>query len=276
MLSCDETRRTSLKTGSGKMHETTLRAKDNRRIPVLLSVSAVRDKIGGLIGLACVGGDLTERKQANEILRRQKEELSEFAHTMNHDLQNRLHNILGYAILLQKKYNPNHVERIEQLIRNTSELLRRSVTLADAGLVIEKTNNVDISQVVRETAENTIPENIAFRYDQLPAVTCDRMKISQIFQNLFENAVTHGKASKIEVKGENVDDAIRIRFVNDGMPISVEHRSKVFRHGFTTKAGRRGLGLAIVKKIVEAHGWEIMLEETPPTTFRIVIPFRDS
>jgi len=102
---------------------------------------------------------------------------------------------------------------------------------------------------------------------------CDRNKVGQIFKNLFENAVVHGKTTKqITVTREDTKEGINLLVANDGLPLPIEIHEKIFQRGFTTSKGHRGLGLAIVKKLVEAHGWQIRVEPTPETTFRITIP----
>jgi PAS domain S-box-containing protein len=154
-----------------------------------LLINAIADRLGEII----------ERKQAEELLKQEKEELSEFTHAMAHDLRNRLVAIEGYAALLKKGHDESYIEKIGSLAKNMNELLHRSVTLADAGLVIEKIDMVDLMRLVQEVAESVIPDSISFRHDFLPAVRGDRHKLAQVFQNLFENAIAHGKPRKIEV-----------------------------------------------------------------------------
>jgi signal transduction histidine kinase len=227
-----------------------------------LLINAIADRLGEII----------ERKQAEELLKQEKEELSEFTHAMAHDLRNRLVAIEGYAALLKKGHDEGYIEKIGSLAKNMNELLYRSVTLADAGLVIEKTDIVDLTRLVQEVAESVIPDDISFRHDFLPAVRGDRHKLTQVFQNLFENAVAHGKPRKIEVRRRDTKDSIRIWITNDGTPIPSENRSKVFQRGFTTKMDGTGLGLTIAQRVIEAHDWHICLEDTPETIFSIVIP----
>jgi PAS domain S-box-containing protein len=57
--------------------ETVRRAKDGRLFPISLTVSPVRDERGNLIGASKVARDITERKLAEEALRRAHEELEE-------------------------------------------------------------------------------------------------------------------------------------------------------------------------------------------------------
>ncbi len=216
--------------------------------------------------------DISDRKQAQELLQQQKKELSDFVHMMAHDLRNQLLSVEGYAETLQEEYNQTFVEKIQYLAQHMGQLLRRSVALADAGLVIEGTADVDLAQLVQEISETAIPNNIDFVVDDLPIVVGDREKLVQVFQNLFENAVTHGNPTKISVRKQRGERGTKILVANDGKPILPEHRSKIFQRGFSTQEERSGLGLAIVQKLVAAHGWQIGLADTPETAFIIQIP----
>ncbi|MHA2296414.1 MAG: ATP-binding protein [Candidatus Hodarchaeales archaeon] len=61
--------------------------------------------------------------------------------------------------------------------------------------------------------------------------------------------------------------------VYDGKSIPTTIRDRIFDHGFSTREGFMGFGLAIVKRLVEPHGWKIILQAiADTTTFQIVIP----
>ncbi|MFQ5978017.1 MAG: PAS domain S-box protein [Candidatus Heimdallarchaeota archaeon] len=256
--------------GESSTYESVLQTKDGQRIAVIISGTPLYDAKGEFRGTMAVFTDISDLKQAEEQLMRQKDELSQFANTMNHDLQNRLHNILGYATLIRKRHKIVHAEKIEELAKNASELLRQSVALADAGLVIKKRPGINLAELVQETAKSILPEGTEFKLDPLPTVTCDRTRVIQIFQNLFENALYHGNAKKIEVRQRKEGNGIGILITNDGLPIPPEHRQNIFQRKFSTKE-KGGLGLTLVQKLVKAHGWEISLESAPKTTFRIFI-----
>ncbi|MFW9915692.1 MAG: ATP-binding protein [Candidatus Thorarchaeota archaeon] len=252
--------------------ETLFLTSNQQKIPILLSVTKIEDTLGNDLGSAFVGSDLSDLKVAEKKLRRQKEELSQFAHTMAHDLQNRLFNIQGYANMLKDEYGPEYVLKINQLALSMSELLKRSVTLADAGLVAEKTDVVDLNDLIATIGENTIPGNIAVARDHLPSVIGDRQKLSELFQNLFENAVNHGKPSMISVKSQIFEDRVDICVSNDGKVIPLDQRDKILRSSFIQEKQVSGIGLIIVKRIIEAHGWQIQLDNAEDTIFRITIP----
>lgn len=242
----------------------------------------VREDNGTIVGAVEIAREVTKYKEkeealnkTNTLLRLQKKELSEFTQTLSHNLGNRLHDIEGYAGLFLKKQDEAYVTRIQTITQNMAKILHRSVALAEAGLAIGKTVEVDTKQLIQEAAETVIPEKITLIIRDLSPVIADPEKLSQIFQNLLENAVIHGEPSIIEVKQHISETGLSILITNNGKPIPKEHRTEVFQRGFTTKK-RSGLGLTIVKKLVQAHNWQIYLEDAPETTFSIFFPIKAS
>jgi len=224
-----------------------------------------------------VMADITQEKHALGMLRKQKEELSDFAHTMSHDLKNIFQNMIGFIELMEDENDFTHLERLQALIFETSQLVDHSVALADAGLTVEeKLVMVDLDKLVRLIAESTIPELIEYIQDPLPVVEADEMKVTQIFRNLFDNAVNHGAPTKIEVKLEVRNRNFCITIRNNGEQILEPARSKLFIKGFTTSKSGQGFGLTIVKRIVEAHDWTIQLTPSRMTTFELIIPKHDA
>jgi PAS domain S-box-containing protein len=247
---------------------------DGSKRYVAASVSLITDIAGAAIGFRGIVRDITDQIDAEKQLQQQKEELSDFIHAMTHDLRNRLLSVEGYAELLQKDYNRAETEKIRRLTQDTMNLLQRSVELADAGLVAEKTDNVNLSQLVENVAESTIPNTIQFLHSLPPDLSLlgDREKLNQVFQNLFENAVIHGNPKKIEIEYIKTENSHDLRIKNDGTPISPQYKSKIFQNGFTTRENGRGMGLKIIQKIVQAHQWKISLEDSEETAFRVFIP----
>ena len=229
------------------------------------------DDEGNVVQMIEYNLDMTEQREANSLLKRQKDELSDLAHIMSHDLGNNLRNIRSYLELCEREYDKAIVDRIARLVDRTEEILESSAALAEAGLVIEKKENVNLHNTIQDVIETILPSNITFILDEMPTVVGDQDKIGQIFQNLLLNAIEHGKPKQIEVRKEESSAGLSILIINDGIPIPDEIREKIFVRGFSTKEDGKGLGLAIVKKLIEAHGWQIELDESTKTMFRILV-----
>lgn len=219
-----------------------------------------------------VMSDITEQKEALEMLKKQKEELSDFAHSMSHDLKNIFHNMMGFIELVEEEQDFRHLSRMRILLNETGEMVDHSVALADAGLIIEQKENVNLDSLVREVADSLVPDTVSYTQDKLPMTDADERKVAQIFRNLFDNAILHGKPEKIEVDLIDEGERFLITISNDGKAIPDIMRSKVFFRGYTTSKTGKGFGLAIVKRLVEAHGWSIKLLESRKTAFEITIP----
>jgi len=259
----------SIKKHERLVTELAVTTKDGQRLWLRFSLRMWPEKgyIEGVIS------DITQEKQALEMLSKQKEELSDFAHTMSHDLKNIFQNMVGYIELMEDERDFTHLERLQALVFETSQLVDHSVMLADAGRIVEEQLvKVDLDKIVRVVAESTIPELIKYIQDPLPIVKADEMKVTQIFRNLFDNAVNHGNPTRIEVKCEVRHGKFCITIRNNGMEIPEQTRSKIFTKGFTTSKSGQGIGLTIVKRIVEAHNWNILLTSSRMTTFELVIP----
>lgn len=263
--------------GISSTYETILQRKDGQGIPVIVNATPLFSSEKTFRGVLAVFTDITDRKKAEEELRKQKEELSHFARAMSHDLRNSLHGIQGYAKLVEKKYDQSYPEKITNYVNKMNDLLHRSVELADAGLLVDKTDSIDLTRLVRNVADSIIPAGIDFTLDPLPTIVGDRVKVVQIFQNLFENAVRHGKPDRIQVTYNDSRDGFHIHIMNDGEPIPSDYRSdrSIFQLDFGAQKKGRGIGMTIISRLVEAHGWQIFLEPDNETTFRIFIPAND-
>ncbi|MFW9848885.1 MAG: PAS domain S-box protein [Candidatus Thorarchaeota archaeon] len=221
-----------------------------------------------------IATDITQHRQLEEMLSRQKEELSDFAHVMSHDLQGTLHNALVYAELLEDSLEKEYLLGIREMIDSAQAILKQSVTLADAGLVIGEKESVDLNKLFDEVAKREIGKLATYQRDKLPSIKCDRLKMVQIITNLLRNAIEHGKPSLIEVRLKDTPSEYKISIRNNGTQIPPENRESLFNRTFTTKTAG-GLGLMIVRKLVEGHGWTVQLDENEVTSFTISIPKDD-
>ena len=114
-------------------------------------------------------------------------------------------------------------------------------------------------------------------------VLAEENKIRQVLTNLIGNAIRFTPpGSPIEI-GVGVDSARRLAIlsvIDHGEGIPPQIRGKIFERFWradtsrTRETGGSGLGLAIVSAIVDAHGGEVEVVETPGggATFRIMLP----
>lgn len=115
-------------------------------------------------------------------------------------------------------------------------------------------------------------------YGELPQVECDPHQLGQVFLNLLVNAgqAIEGEGT-VSVRTRLDGEFAVVSISDDGGGIALEHRSKIFSTGFTTKPSGvgTGLGLGISKEIVvDVHGGAIDFETElgKGTTFHVRVP----
>jgi signal transduction histidine kinase len=114
----------------------------------------------------------------------------------------------------------------------------------------------------------------------LPHVTADAQRLGQVFMNLLVNArqamEAAGKGRTLTVRTRRLGRAVEIHVSDDGPGIPAELRDKIFDWFFTTKPPGEGtgLGLAVSREILQAHGGNLRLVETPGggATFVLELP----
>jgi light-regulated signal transduction histidine kinase (bacteriophytochrome) len=103
----------------------------------------------------------------------------------------------------------------------------------------------------------------------MPVVWGAAQQLTQLFQNLVDNAIKFRgtKPPEIKVTAEAEDEAWRFTVRDNGIGVDEPYREKVFLlfqrlHGRDAYPGS-GIGLAVAKKIVEGHGGRIWIAATP-------------
>jgi signal transduction histidine kinase len=200
-------------------------------------------------------------------------ELSQFAHTLRHDIRNFLAAIEGYAYLLNDEFNVDYLERIKKNTKLIGKIIDKSVEYADSGLRIDADLDVDLNQVVNGCRE-LIPDAVTLEIDPLRTVKGNHVKIMQIFEIIIKNAIDHGKHTKnIRIKEINSEGFFILQICNDGEPITPELEKKLFSSPQTFK-NNQSFGLNMAKKLSEAHGWVLRYNNSikDSTCFELVIP----
>jgi len=252
-------------------------------------LSPKRNLEGELAGFVIAARDITDRKESEELLTKQKEKLDElnttkdrFFSILAHDLKNPFTNLYSLSELLVKNYH--HLEEIEkrealQKIHKSSgfiyDLLENLLTWSRA-----QRGKIDFNPVSFDL-QNIIEENINLQ--RLSAekkdvkIVCkakgilhahgDREMVNTVMRNLLNNAVKFSNSGgQIDIDAKKQKDHFVVSVKDEGVGISVEDQRKLFRldekYKSTGTAGETGtgLGLVICKEFMEKHGEKIWCE----------------
>jgi signal transduction histidine kinase len=221
------------------------------------------DDEGTVVGLVGVTQDISERKHYQKQLERQNERLDRFASIVSHDLRNPLNVATGYLELARADCDSEHLDRVERAHERMNELIADLLRLARNGLSVDDPESVAVGDVARDAWELGDWRSAEVHLeDGLPTVEADPGRLQELFQNLFDNAVSHaGPSTTVRV---GALDGAGFYVADDGPGISPDELDDVFESGYTTDSDGTGFGLAIVKTIAEAHDWSVRAtNETP-------------
>ena len=262
-------------------------------------VYPVYDSDGRVSGLAVMGFDITERKQAEEDLAekarelaRSNAELEQFAYVASHDLQEPLRMVASFTQLLAERYQGRLDEKADQYIGFAVEGANYMQSLIDDLLSYSRVTSrarpfqpTDCNLVLQKALANlrvAIAESQAeINASPLPTLMGDESQLVQLLLNLIGNAIKfHGpKAPRISVSAKLEAGEWVFAVKDNGIGIEPRYFERIFvifqrLHSRRSAYPGTGIGLAICKKVVERHGGRIWLESIPgeETTFYFSLP----
>lgn len=224
-------------------------------------------------------------------LEKSNQSLSEFTHTVSHDLKAPLRRMISFSALLQDSLGDGLSEEtadyLDRIVTNAKRLQRfvdDLLAFSKAMDAQEEKADLDLAQLVEEARgdlEPLIEENHAnIVVAPLPAIKAYPLRVRQLFLNLISNAIKyHSDKNPVIEIGTAQRDGATVFFVKDnGLGIAPEFHNMVFAafqrlHSQDSIEGT-GLGLSICKKVVDMHGGRIWVESAPGSgsTFYFTLP----
>jgi len=281
-------------TGAGWV-EALFVSKSGRKTPYLFT--GVRVALEGRDLLTGVGIDITERKAAEDALRRtmaelqrSNDELERFAYVASHDLQEPLRMVASYMQLLERRYKDRLDADAREFIGYASGGARRMQQLINDLLAYSRvgTRGRPFGPTNMEDAFQTAKSNLKVAMEEgggevtcnpLPTVTADEGQMIQVFQNLIGNALKfrRGDPPKVHVSAEQKEGEWVFAVRDNGIGIEAQYLPRifaVFQRLHRDEYPGTGMGLAIADRIVRRHGGKMWAASRPGkgSTFYFTIP----
>ncbi|QZY04148.1 GAF domain-containing sensor histidine kinase [Halobaculum roseum] len=201
------------------------------------------------------------QKQATERIQRQRDQLEEFAKVVSHDLRNPLSVVQGYLDLAEETGDPEHYDRCRNALDRMETLIEDLLVLAREGESIAETETVDVGEVARDCWSFVATEDATLSVEIDRRITADGSRLQQLFENLFRNAIEHGR-DDVAIRVGELADGSGFFVADDGPGIAPADRDQILDHGYSTAEDGTGFGLTIVTQIADAHGWEVTVTES--------------
>ncbi|MCC6261135.1 MAG: HAMP domain-containing histidine kinase [Anaerolineales bacterium] len=240
---------------------------------------------------------IIEQKELNiayeelDSVQRQMRLQDDFVSTISHELRTPLGFIKGYSTSLlrqdtswdeatQQEFLTIIDEEADRLTRLIEDMLE-SARLQSKTLQF-KFAPIRLDALIRDVAIRVNTHHpdlkIEFDFESLPPVAGDGVRLSQVFENLFSNAIKYAPNSTLKISVKPVGNKVVASFADQGEGIPEDYLPFLFERFYRVPGERTvtgtGLGLYICKQIVMAHHGNIWVESVldQGTTFFIELP----
>jgi signal transduction histidine kinase/ActR/RegA family two-component response regulator len=208
----------------------------------------------------------------------------EFVAAVGHELRTPMNAILGFNGVLRRELadDPEQLAVVGHIRRSTEHLLQVVNDILDfsqlqAGQL--RLNPQDyvlqglVDELEKRYSEKALSKGVALRMSCDRALPMrlhgDRGRLSQILNNLVDNAIKFTSQGLVQVRMLRQGDALRVEVQDSGRGIAPERQQHIFRrfeHADvqTNRAyGGTGLGLTLCEKLVLLHGGQIGVQSQP-------------
>lgn len=287
--------------------ESPIYRKDGSIIWISENVRVIRDENGEVLYYEGTVEDISDRKHAEEQLRRAKtaaEEASrsksQFLANMSHELRTPLNAIIGYSELLREEAEEMgeksfciDLEKIEKAGKHLLDLINGVLDIAkiEAGKMEIHVEEFDIAEMLNDVGSTINPviekkgNSLVIKTSQdLGKMKTDLTKVRQSLFNLLGNAgkfTENGVVTLSAKRQRDLDhDWIILQVRDNGIGMTQEQASKIFEAftqadaSTTRKFGGTGLGLTITREFCRLIGGEASVVSTlgVGSTFTIRLP----
>ena len=214
--------------------------------------------------------EIEERIAVQKSLDEKNIKLELMSNIMRHDIAN------GLAVI-QSGLNIFFKNKDEQILKEVYSKNRVMVNLIhdirNSKLSNSQLNIFKLSDIINELKPKFNVEIIQKNNCSFSAINT----ISSVFNNILENAVSHGKATRIEIECKTKDNGCEIKIENNGTDIPPKIISRIFDKGFKHgNAANTGMGLSIVKKAMEQSKGSVSVMASKPHGAVFILTFGKS
>ncbi len=231
----------------------------------------------GVDGVVITTRPITERKQAEENLKKAKEQAELYLDLMGHDINNMHQIAMGYLEFAREMADPGSGQK--DFIDKPLAVLRRSARLIDNVRKLQRLSDgvmpngqIDVREVLADALDEytDLPVkaiSVDFHDNEQCQVIAGEL-LHDVFTNLVDNAIKHaGHHPDVEVSLEKVQekgiDYYRVAVEDNGPGIADHMKGKIFNRLLRgdARAKGMGLGLYLVKSLVESYNGRVWVED---------------
>ncbi|MFC7059269.1 PAS domain S-box protein [Halovenus salina] len=232
-----------------------------------------RVEAGSQQRFVAIARDDTERREYEERLETQRDNLETLNQVVRHDIRNDLQLVDLYADLLEDHIDDDegcsHLEKLQEGVENAVDLTTTARELAEVML----STTVDHQQVrldgvllpQLEKIRESYPDAVVTLDGGVPSVdVIGNDMLDSVFRNLLKNAIQHNDKAvpAVAVSGRVSDDTATVRIADNGPGVPDCRKSEIFGRGESgLDSDGTGIGLYLVQSLVEGVDGDVWVED---------------
>lgn len=250
---------------------------------------------GSVPGFAVLTSDVTDRKRAEEALRKQEKLalIGRLTSSIAHEINNPLEAVINLLFLAETEQDPeaarSHIKdaqrelsRVSQIATNALQFHRPQVGPAPVNICALLDSVLSLFEARVRNGRIAVQKD----YPSSATVLATENELRQVFANLLTNACdalgqgpgTAHPRIVLRVRERRLftgETHVFVTFADSGTGMTADSRRRLFEPFFSTKENKgTGLGLWISREIVTKHGGKIRVKSSPGygTVFQIALP----
>ena len=254
-----------------------------------LNVSPIWEE-GRVIRTMGIIRDITEKRRAEEEIRKKNEELENFVYSVSHDLKAPVISIQGFSSILLTDYldrlddmGKRYLSRIQANTQKMQIIINDLLEFSKIGMMPNFMEDLSSRQIIADVLTVLGPQLKGLKVNverELPIIHGDRNRLYQVFENLIQNSIKYmgdKESPMIKIGCEEKGEFHEFYVMDNGIGIAPQYHQKIFQifqRLSDVDVEGTGIGLAAVKKIVETHGGSIRVESEKGkgATFYFTLP----
>jgi PAS domain S-box-containing protein len=284
--------------------------KNGTRYWANFTITALRDEQGRLYGFSKIARDITQRKEAEDEIRRlntelerrihertaelqsAQQEMEAFSYSISHDLRAPLIHIAGFVEMLRSEIGDRideksrrHLETICGSTEHMGRMIADLLTFSRIGRAELNRVRFNLTDTVRDVQRELQPQlegrRVTWSVSELPDVWGDPILLRQAVFNLLANAVKFTRPrgeARIEIGAETTTTEHIVFIRDNGVGFDANYAGKLFgvfqRLHPASEFEGTGIGLANTRRILQRHHGRTWAEAKPGAgaTFYFSLP----
>ena len=211
------------------------------------------------IGTVFALTDVTRLERSRRELRRQNEQLDDFAAAVDHELRNTVSLVEGYTSLARAETEDPAADEAMAVVERTAarmaDIVGDLTTLARYGQTLDETVPCRLEAVTRTAWDRTDTSKMSLTIDGDATVQADPDRLAELFEAVFKFASVNG-AGQVTVEY----DGDTLGITEDGDPIPADRRGDAMDYNAAVPSAEARMLLPNAQTLATVHGWQTGLD----------------